>query len=299
MLALVSNAAHNNPHLLYEQTLAYNRMLGDDCVHVINVNFRDSRGFFGRAGRLGIDFSTIGNVVFAEPERVVYPPSTLGIHALNYAFASRRGIRADYVILHTSSDLPFRTGLASHMRNFDIGQAPASPGKSQEWHSHKFAAADPVLVSFVERMIGPRPDENVRIPRARFEGSFYRWELMAEIFFRLSVEFGFDAEHHWTKPYPIEEIVLPIMADHFSRTLNLRRTRHFVRVASSSDKERFPDLDRRTPPSEHDTDALTSLENDIFSFKFAPPSDSPLRDWVFSQLGLDIDLRIRAKSEPV
>lgn len=296
MLALVSNTAHADPHLLYEQTLAYNKALGDDCIHVINVNSLRSRAFFERARSFDVNFATIGNVVFAQPERMVHRPSTLGVHATNIAFAIKAGITADYVVLHTSSDLPFRPGLKAHIAAHDIGQKePVLLGRDSVWNWHRFAAADELLLSFLRKLsIRVDDDDGPWIPYGRFEGSFHRWGLMMEMLFFLASHFGFDEETHWMKPYPLEEIVLAALAGRLAAKGNLRRTRNFVLVANED--RRFSGLVKRKPFTEDHIPALTGVEDDIYSFKFAPPADSPVRDWVFEQLGIPRELRRRETS---
>jgi len=295
-LALVSCPANDKPHLVYEQTLAYNRALGDDCVHVINVNIQRSGKFFEEAEAAGIDFAAIGNVVFAKPERMSIAATGLGIHATNLSFAIQSGIVADYVLLHTTSDLPFRLGLGDYMRRFDLGQAP--PRRIDKDNSPGFysrAARDQSLTSFLRKIDFPVDEgRGPTLPFCRFEGSFYRWGLAMELFFLLCSHFGFDGDYHWLRPYPIEEILLPALADHLERHHKLTRTRHTVIVASEDGDPRFTGLSARKPMNEEHIPTLAGLEEEIFSFKFAPDSDSPVRDWVFGELGIPLDRRVRA-----
>lgn len=289
--ALVCTLAHRDPHLFYEQTLAYNRMLDDDCIHIVNINLARSKAFFHRAEALGISFDDFDNLIFVDRFRTLRPPLALGILALNFEYALRRGIRADYVILHTSSDLPYRTGLKAHMAQYDIGQAsPELQGEDYTWFQP--VRNDPAMSAFRETLSLQIDTDPSKVFARRFEGSFFRWPLMQEIFFALAFHFGFDSIYHWSREYPMEEHALPMMAQFLVERDRLRQTRHFVFTVLND--PRFPGIVKREPPKPEHLPTLLTFEPEIFSFKFAPTDpQSPVRDWAFEQLGLPLERRIR------
>ncbi|MGX9963282.1 hypothetical protein ACVFYP_08155 [Roseomonas sp. F4] len=299
---LCSVCAHTRPVELFEQFLNYNTAFEAKLHHVAHISRDGYQDFFRDAESRGVDFAAIPNVHFnttSYGSGTGVISSLLGFHYANVIEAIRLGLEFDYVLIHTSSDLFFRTLPASYIESYDLGCLHKEHLYKEDPYFEK-ASQDTNFVRLAQTIV---PDGKLR--KSRVEAAFFRKSIFLELMALMLKFEAFDTERPWFKTYPFEEIAVPTLVAGYVAKRKLRLTRNLVVTTDGAFFEAVSGRKKqwREPMTLEEFHQLPQalearrVADQYFSVKFvAQDQNDPVRQEIRRKLGYEVALRRTASA---
>lgn len=243
MTILCITVAHERPDLVLAQIENYNACFGGEAFHMVHVSAGFAASFESSQRSLGIDLEAPGNVhVFSRVETrwgMIFHAMLQGV-----VEAARIGLRPDYYYFHTGADLLVRTGIAGHIRSFDLGAAAPHALSDQDYWIAQ-VNANPRLPVLLRSLGRDRP------LKVRAEGCFFRRELFHEMVLPVAMTYGCTSLAE-VPEYPVEEIDLACAVEFYCGRHQVARTGNLVATSTAEGQVATTDeIDRLRSGSAH------------------------------------------------
>lgn len=185
----LSILAHEKPDVVVDQIRNIAHFVPDATIVLhLHVNFD--------WGGAKINFSEFDNVLVNPASTPTFWGNLHHAHHLNFHFASRE-LEFTHFLIHSSSDLFVREGVAGYIDKHEAGLSLVSPMPSN--NTPMFAEGDPVFQKIMSEA------GSKELWCSQIEGTFYKKELFAELVARIERHF----DYRNTLPYVHEEIYYP------------------------------------------------------------------------------------------
>jgi len=202
MKFLISILAHEKPEIVIDQIENAHRYFPEASI-ILHLH-RKFAWEPPKRFQIGRQKPTVD---FTQYERVMVNPvshrtewgNLHHAHNSNFKYAQTK-LDFDYFLLHSSSDLFVRPGVAGFVSKYDMGVSLLAP--HADWGAPLMAEGDPVFQRIMKEA-GAK-----ELWWSQVEGTFYRRELFAEMVRIIENHHTFDA----SKPYIHEEIYYPTIA---------------------------------------------------------------------------------------